>query len=212
MFIDHFVWATADLRLEMEHFLDIAGVKTEYGGSHPGKGTHNALVRVGHACYLEIIAPDPLQHDIDRRWMIPEYSVQPRLIKWAWTSIDMVGDCRRMDNLGCPVGPVSTGKRLRRDGRWLHWNLTDPDYSNSSLVPFLINWNQDPHPASSLPRQCQLRSVRLLHPRPRELRFIDLLSDFLVDIEQGEESLSLDIEVPRGVLQLSTKPPYCQIR
>ncbi|MBK8501276.1 MAG: VOC family protein [Saprospiraceae bacterium] len=212
MFIDHFVWATPDLGLEMEHFIDISGVKPEYGGSHPGKGTHNALVRVGHACYLEIVAPDPLQHQIDRRWMIPQEVTHPRLIKWAWTSNDLVGDCERMDELGCLLGPVSTGKRFRNDGQWLHWKLTDPDFSDSSLVPFLISWGQDQHPALSLPLHCQLRSVSLLHPRPENLRFLELLSDFpVVNIEQGEELLSIEIEAPRGILQLSTEAPYCQV-
>jgi hypothetical protein len=212
MFIDHFVWAAADLRLEMEHFNDITGVRPEFGGSHPGKGTQNALVRLGYACYLEIIAPDPLQRQVDRRWMISKSPISSRLIKWAWTSIDIEEDCRRMGELGRPIGPVSTGKRLRHNGDWLHWQLSDPDYCDSPLVPFLISWNQSRHPANSLPYQCQLKSVKLSHPRPEELRFLELLSESTLTIAKGKEQLLLQMECPKGVMKLSTEAPYYQIQ
>lgn len=211
MLIDHFVWVASDLELEMERFRDKAGIKPELGGSHPGKGTHNALVRIGQASYLEIIAPDPRQPEVDRPWMMPEFVGDSRLIKWAWKSTDISIDSGRMDAVGCPVGCISTGKRLTDEGKWLHWQLTDPDFSDSLLVPFLINWPDDQHPTRSLPFSCQLRSVSISFPLPGQLRFIDLLLDFPGKISEGTELFTLDIEGPRRIVRLSSQAPYFQV-
>jgi hypothetical protein len=109
------------------------------------------------------------------------------------------------------MGPVLTGKRLKNNGQWLNWELTDPDFYDRALIPFLISWGQEQHPASSLPYHAQLISVRIIHPRPMDLRFMELLSDFEVVFEEGEEALSLEIESKRGVLRLSTQSPYYQL-
>ena len=39
-------------------------MRAEFGGAHPGAGTHNALLSLGETSYLEIIAPDPEQTEV----------------------------------------------------------------------------------------------------------------------------------------------------
>src|SRR5262245_27518909 len=88
--IDHLVWGGQDLELELARLQDLTGVRAVQGGSHPGEGTRNALIRLGHEAYLELIAPDPSQERPRRpRWFGLDTLASPRLITWAARSTDL---------------------------------------------------------------------------------------------------------------------------
>ena len=55
--VDHLVWGGQDLEAEIARLERLTGVRAAAGGQHRGEGTWNALLRLGPASYLELIAP-----------------------------------------------------------------------------------------------------------------------------------------------------------
>jgi hypothetical protein len=82
--IDHLIFATPDLDAAVDDLEGRFGVRAEPGGKHLGLGTRNALVGLGDATYLEIIAPDPdqLAPSMARPFGLDTVH-QPRLAGWA---------------------------------------------------------------------------------------------------------------------------------
>lgn len=166
--IDHLVFATPDLEAGIVHIRNLFGVQARPGGRHPGFGTQNALVSLGRHSYLEIVGPDPLR-DTERIPELFELATvdRPQLVTWAARSDDLEMVTARAQSAGVDLGDVSTGSRMRPDGMLLEWQLTDPYRDRmAGIIPFFIDWGTTPHPASSLPRSCQLIDLTLSHTDP----------------------------------------------
>src|SRR5947209_19467385 len=79
---DHLLLGVSDLDHGIDWFERRAGVRGVVGGVHPARGTRNALVSLGGAHYLEIIAPDPAQTIGNRQFQLTALT-EPRLINFA---------------------------------------------------------------------------------------------------------------------------------
>src|SRR5262250_1521928 len=82
--LDHILLGTNDLESGIDFVEKSTGVRAQFGGVHPGRGTQNALLSLGERRYLEIIAPDPAQPDV-KNPLAPELRSlkEPRLVGWA---------------------------------------------------------------------------------------------------------------------------------
>lgn len=185
--IDHLVYAAPDLESGMDRVQSLLGTRPTPGGHHPQYRTHNALLSLGAATYLEVIAPDPGVPGPARGFAFGlEGLTEPRLTTWALRTERISTTAAAAARAG--LGPVEGGSRHRSDGTVLTWRLTDP-YAMplDGVVPFLISWGDTPHPAESAPAGGALLDLRLEHPEPEEVR-------------RALDALRVDLEVLAGEL------------
>ena len=171
--VDHLLLGCADLQRGIAWVEARTGVRAAIGGSHPGRGTRNALLGLDGRQYLEIIAPDPTQAGVPR----PELSSlqDPRLIGWASDSRDLATLVRTARAAGVQMSDPQDGSRQRPDGRTVRWRTAEPDErlesDGISPVPFFIEWAADAlHPSADSPAGCRLTECVFEHPRPGALQ------------------------------------------
>src|SRR5512143_2636784 len=106
--LDHIVIAAASLDAGVTWVEQRLGVKPVAGGQHVAMGTHNALLRLGARCYLEVIAIDPAGQAPSRpRWfsldepdMRERLARSPALITWVVRTPSLASACARVPDLG----------------------------------------------------------------------------------------------------------------
>ena len=150
--LDHVVVAAPDLARAMEAFADATGCQPKEGGSHQGLGTKNALVSFGATSYLEIIAPDPLQHLDGTFGAVLSTLAEPEPLHWAIRSNDLASVAQNARDIGFEPGPIRDTARVQPDGTRLEWQLLGlTGHALGGLVPFYIDWLECPHPADTAP-------------------------------------------------------------
>jgi hypothetical protein len=181
MLIDHLVYAVPDLRAAVADVEERLGVRAMDGGRHPGLGTHNALLALAPATYLEIIAADPgqPQPSMARPFGIDGIS-HGGLAGWALACDDIDATVARARHNGYDPGEAIDGQRAGPTGTVLHWRMT-PGRTAGGLVPFLISWGSTEHPARSAPRGVTLETFHLEHPDPPSVA--PLLAALGADVE-----------------------------
>lgn len=205
--IDHLVYACSDLQAGMARITELLGVAPVVGGHHPNWGTHNALVGLGATCYLEVIAPSPIDNSDEVRTPdVFHESGSGRLTTWAACVENLEAFANAHAGGHPPLGALISGSRKRADGLMLSWTLTDPaSCLFGGAVPFLIDWGDSEHPARSLDSTCFLRWLRVAHPRPDSVES-SLgalgLRDLVQVCEAPQPSLSAVIETPGGLVEI----------
>ena len=205
--VDHLLLGTRDLDRGIAWVQERTGIKPVVGGSHPGRGTRNALLSLGVRQYLEVIAPDPAQQTYTFQLDIRSLDT-PRLITWAAFAPDLDSVVRTSRAAGLQIFGPSDGSRVQPDGKVLKWRSmgVQSTLGNGTVepVPFFIHWAQDSvHPAQDSPQGCALKSLEFIHPAPEAL--VRVFSSLGIDgrVAQGSApALRATISTPKGPLEL----------
>jgi 4-hydroxyphenylpyruvate dioxygenase-like putative hemolysin len=139
--LDHVILAVPDLAAASTELGEKLGLSVQPGGSHPGWGTHNAIVRFG-VIYLELIAVN--DRELARRRprgerMLQAVATGPGWSGYALGAADAEAAAAAILARGLNVQPPEPGRRTRPDGvelRWRSANLDDGMWGGS--LPFII--------------------------------------------------------------------------
>jgi hypothetical protein len=198
--VDHLILGINDLQRGIEELERLTGVRAVYGGAHPGRGTHNALISLGGAQYLEILAPNP--DDPGSTPWIGELGSLASLtpVGWAARSDDLAALQRRLKSGGVETGEIRPGARNQPDGTRLAWKTLGLSEPSSPLLPFFIEW--DPagaHPSGTSPQGCRLTGFALHDPAPEALRRPLRAAGLGVEVLLAEKSgFRISLACPKG--------------
>ena len=207
--IDHLVVTAPTLASGIQYVEQTLGCKMQPGGQHPRMGTHNALLKIGDACYLEVISIDPdAVPPGRRRWfeldmLLPE--TRPRLATWVIRTNDIHKVTNATDLALGIVEDMSRGT--------LEWQITIPSDGRlplQGIAPAVIQWKGEVHPASKLAES----SVSLLqlvghHPDARYITALLNAANFegpfsVVEPSDGVSiGLTANFQTPKGLIVLS---------
>jgi hypothetical protein len=162
--LDHLVVTAPTLSAGTAWVESTLGVTLQAGGIHQRMATHNALLSLGDSAYLEVIAPDPgaARPDQPRWFELDRLSLDahPRLATWVARTENMkaaTGHCRGQFG---HIEPMSRGN--------LKWLITIPPEGAliaGGVIPMLIEWRVEKHPATGLENKgCALKRLDLFHP------------------------------------------------
>ncbi|MEM6318132.1 MAG: VOC family protein [Bacteroidota bacterium] len=200
--IDHIVLGVPNLEEGVHWLKNLTGVTATFGGYHTTKGTKNALVNIGHQCYLEILATDVENRHIEApRWMGVDLIQSPTVTRWSLKSTDLAKDSKILNAYQSYLGTIEGGQRKTTNGQVLAWEMIVPLAKPAvDILPFMTDWQQsDSHPTDSLPVQGELVSLNLAHPTPDTLQPVfDKLNVDLVIERAAVPTIHLVLETAKG--------------
>ena len=203
--IDHLIVGADTLAQGASYVEQHLGIAMQTGGRHVAMGTHNCVLKLGPRVYLEVIAIDPAGAAPSRpRWFgLDETATReclkerPRLLTWAARTSEIEA---AVTACGLDIGTIHPMAR----GDYT-WRITIPDDGmlvHDGLMPTLIQWDGDAHPADRLEeRGASLMKLAGRHPQPdalhAALRRLGLESE--IEIENAQRSeISATLRGPRG--------------
>ncbi|MBB5233697.1 VOC family protein [Deinococcus budaensis] len=203
--LDHLVIAARTLDEGRAWLEGRLGVPTQPGGEHALFGTHNALLSLGPAAYLEVIAVNP---------------AAPAPARPRWFGLDTPGTQERLEDgplllhwvarvpaLGSP-GPAPHGEALelsRGENRWTLSVPADGSLPGGGVIPSLIAWHTPPPPTRLPDAGVRLLTLRLGTPDPDGLRaMLDrlALAGEVEVYEAPQPELAATLETPDGLVTL----------
>lgn len=185
--LDHILLGCSDLERGVTFVEERLGVRAEFGGVHPGRGTQNALLSLGTRHYLEIIAPDPKQAGAKLPHGLGGLN-GPRLVGWAAHPGDLDRFAVRLRGAGIAFQGPQPGSRKTPSGRVLHWRTVTLADDRGGVLPFFIEWGADsPHPSTDGPHGAELVEFSIAGPNSAQLTSICKAMDLVVSVEQSEK-------------------------
>jgi len=163
--IDHIVIGAPDLNLGIDFVFEKTKLEAIYGGKHIDWNTENALLSLGSATYLEIIAPQPGLKSKPPFDMLSSLD-QPGIITWAAGTQDIIAVAKSLNLLNVDHSGVIFGSRIKVDGSQLKWKILFPANNFEGIFPFFIQWDKETtHPALNIPPGLSLQHMFLYHPQ-----------------------------------------------
>lgn len=197
--LDHLVLATPDLDATSSWLTAQTGVEPSAGGHHVGLGTRNVLCSLSPTSYLEIVGPDPTQTGIiaARPFGVDDLT-EASIVGWAIGVVDIETALASARTAGYDPGDAVEMQRRRPDGVLLSWHLTA---AASKTIPFLIDWDDSPHPAEMAAPGLVFVELRARHPEPATLSTALEALGVSMGVEHGDEGLVVEIHGPLGSVQ-----------
>jgi hypothetical protein len=204
--MDHLVFGVPNLAHGIDLMEHKTGIRAQFGGKHPGRGTHNGLLSLGGRQYLEIIALDPEQADAPVLHF-PQLKglSEPRLIAWA-VAVESVADVARRAKVANieTIGPLE-GARALADGSLLTWKTLRIADTSVEGLPFFIEWQENTtHPSQNSPSGCRLTSFQIEHTDAEGLRRTLMTLGTDANIAPGSHlRLKARLQTPKGEVELT---------
>lgn len=199
--LDHLVVVASSLAQGADFVEQALGARPGPGRQHPDMGTHNLLLSLGDAAYVEVVAIDPDAPSPGRpRWFGLDDlagAPAPRLAAWVANT----------DDIQALVSPeLGAVESMAREGHT--WQMTVTANGQPPLAgaaPLLIQRASAVHPASRLPDAgLRLQRLCIRHPEParlaRLLARLGLSGDTRIVVEPGARcTLAAEIDTPAGL-------------
>jgi Glyoxalase-like domain len=210
-YLDHIIWACADLERGSRRFEALTGVRPRYGGVHASGLTHNALVGLGNRCYLEILAPVGPAGPGDDDWCrLARAMDEPRILTYCLRSPRPLSELAPVfEARGWRNAVVLSNGRTTPEGVRLRWQWLAPAAERFGFAfPFFIDWLDSPHPAESLgvaqPESgILLRSFAVGHRDAPELRRVLTEIGSAVETYATEDvEFRVQLQTPMGTVSL----------
>ena len=162
--VDHILLGVPNLEAGMAAFEQATGVKPARGGTHPGRGTRNALVSLGNGTYLEIIAPQERPDATTEMVKQLQALSSPKLIGWA-ERVDAASARAALERTGFTLTESRPGARVTPSGARLDWTTFDIVTPLIGAAPFFIEWGKTTtHPSITSPSGCTMTAFEVTDP------------------------------------------------
>ncbi len=202
--LDHITVVARTLEEGSAYIKEALGIAMPEGGAHPRMGTHNSLMALGPALFLELIAIDPAADAPERpRWFdLDRFDEEPRLATWVLATSDLKQTLTEAHPDSGRATEITRGD--------LTWLISVPENGTMPMsggFPTLIEWPNETHPASRMmDLGCRLNALVIEHPDAREIdRLIGhrIDSDLIKIDESSEPKIKASIQTPSGERELS---------
>lgn len=204
MQLDHFAVATPSLDVAADEFAQRTGIRPSAGGSHPGKGTRNALVSLGPQLYLAIDGPDPAQPLVGNTGAWMRELIQPLANVYVVRTDDIELAMKGLEKLGysCEIERLN---RLRPNGAEVAWlSLVVRGHDFGRAMPIITQWLTSDHPERDAPQGCRLETFLVRHPEAVALSAVFSQIGLSIAVTPAAEAgLHLSIRGSRGAVQFT---------